>query len=236
MPTTWISDVLSVANKEVITVPAGDFDSYLISSDQSNLWYNSSVGYLVKLNGHLPLEVSFDCNLELLCTNFDYPENNAPNIPLLDGPTNGDPREEIEYTISTTDPNGEDVYYKIDWGDGACSGWLGPNASGEVVTVKHTWGKKAIYKIRVKAKDENGYQTAWSNPLPVTMPVNQESSSHSSSQQFLSGYSSKTVGASSQQSVNSLLLRFFLEGLMNRYSQAFPLLRQLLGFNLLGLL
>jgi hypothetical protein len=74
--------------------------------------------------------------------------------------------------ISTTDPEGEQVYYKIDWGDGICSDWLGPYVSGEKVMVNHTWIDKAIYKIRVKAKDANGYQTFWSNPYIVTMPKN----------------------------------------------------------------
>lgn len=167
-----ISDELLVTNNEVITVPAGNFESFLISSDQSNLWYNSSVGYLVKLNGHLSLKVGFDCDQELLSTNFNHPENNAPAIPDIDGPTNGAAGGEYEYTISTTDPNGEQVYYKIDWGDGTCSDWLGPYPSGDEVIVKHTWKSKATYKIRAKAKDVNGYQTAWSDILPVTMPKN----------------------------------------------------------------
>lgn len=183
-----LNDELSVTTMDTISVIAGDFESYLISGnlgDPSEIWYSPTVGNLVKVDQYIPrllkiyIKIGFGSTLELLSTNFNYPENNAPDIPEISGPTSGTTGEEYEYTISTTDPNGEQVYYKVDWGDGTCSGWLGPNASGEEVKVKHTWSGKATYKIRVKAKDENGYQSAWSNPFAVTMPVNNQQSSQS---------------------------------------------------------
>lgn len=172
-----VNDTLSVIKKESHTVPAGDFESFLISGiigDHSELWYSPEVGYLVKVDENIERflkAIEFGCYLELLSTNFNHPENNdAPNIPDIGGPTNGKVGGEYEYTFSTTDSDGEQVYYKIDWGDGTCSDWLGPYASGNEVVEKHTWSDKAIYKIRVKAKDENGYQTAWSDSFAVTMP------------------------------------------------------------------
>jgi hypothetical protein len=171
-------DELSVIKNESISVPAGDFESFLISGkgDRSELWYSSDVGYLVKVNEYIAKflnVIGFNCYLELLSTNFNYPkDNNPPNISDINGPAGGNAGIEYEYMISTTDPEGEQVYYKIDWGDGICSDWLGPYISGEKVMVNHTWADKAIYKIRVKAKDANGYQTFWSNPYIVNMPKN----------------------------------------------------------------
>ena len=172
-------DELSVKRNESISVPAGEFESFLISGnmgDRSELWYSSEVGYLVKVNEYVAKflnVIGFYCNLELLSTNFNYPkDNNAPNISDISGPKGGNAGIEHEYMISTTDPEGEQVYYKIDWGDSICSDWLGPYASGEKVLVNHNWSDMAIYKIRVKAKDINGYQTFWSDPYIVTMPKN----------------------------------------------------------------
>jgi hypothetical protein len=169
-----INDELSTTNKKVISVPAGDFESFLITGQGLEASYSSEVGYLVKLEGSIFLDpVNFVCSLDegLISTNFTNPANNAPEVPEIDGPTSGVPGEEYGYTINTTDPNGEQVYYKIDWGDGTCSGWLGPYASGDETVVNHTWERKATYKIRAKAKDVNGYQTAWSYPMEATMPV-----------------------------------------------------------------
>jgi hypothetical protein len=172
-----LDETLSVKDIEEINVEAGVFESFKISGklgDSSNLWYSSEIGYLTKVEITKELlGVNLSCNLELLSTNFNHPENNgAPDIPVISGPSNGQKGEEYEYIVSTTDPEGEDVYYKIDWGDGTCSDWLGPNASGEEVIAKHTWYKDATFNIRVKAKDINGYQTVWSDPTVVTMPVN----------------------------------------------------------------
>ena len=174
-----INDKLSVIKNESLTVPAGDFESYLISGglgEHSELWFSPEVGYLVKVDEVITRFlniIKFDCYLELLSTNFNYPKNNsAPNITNISGPISGEAGVKYEYMISTTDPEGEQVYYKIDWGDRICSNWLGPYNSGDEVIVNHTWMDKAIYKIRVKAKDENGYQTTWSDSFIVTMPRN----------------------------------------------------------------
>lgn len=172
-----VEDTLSATSIEDINVEAGEFESFKISGelgDSSNLWYSSEIGYLTKVEITKELlGFTLGCNLELLSTNFNHPENNgAPDIPVISGPGNGQAGEEYEYLVSTTDPEGEDVYYRIDWGDGTCTDWVGPNASGEGVIAKHTWEEEATFKIRAKAKDINGYQTPWSNPMVVTMPVN----------------------------------------------------------------
>ncbi len=100
-------------------------------------------------------------------------ESQAPVVPTdLAGPTNGKINKEHTYTASTTDPDGDEIYYLFDWGDGSYSDWIGSVASGETGQATHTWTKEGSYEIRVKVKDENGVQSAWSDPLPISMPVN----------------------------------------------------------------
>lgn len=93
---------------------------------------------------------------------------NKPEPPV--GPSSGSSGETYAYSAVTTDPEGDDVYYLFDWGDGTDSGWLGPFGSGKTCESSHTWSEKNSYEIRVKAQDFHGVISDWSDPLPISMP------------------------------------------------------------------
>ena len=100
-------------------------------------------------------------------------ESSAPVKPdVPEGPTSGAINTEYTYTTSTTDPDGDELYYLFDWSDDTYSEWVGPYESGETTEAIHTWTEKGDYEIRVKAKDERGVQSEWSDPLPISMPKN----------------------------------------------------------------
>jgi len=99
-------------------------------------------------------------------------ENLPPNTPTITGPTNGRIGIEYNFTFITTDPEGDDIYYYIDWGDDTYEEWIGPYISGEEVIVAHTWSEQGAYEIRAKAKDVFGAESGWGY-LEVTMPFNQ---------------------------------------------------------------
>jgi len=69
------------------------------------------------------------------------------------------------------DPEENDIYYKIDWGDGTQTDWLGPYDSGEGITQMHIWETEDIYSVRAKSKDDpHGEESAWSlYPVEVTI-------------------------------------------------------------------
>ena len=126
---------------------------------------------------------------------------NPPNTPTINGPVRPKEGVEYEYTFETTDPNGNDVYYFVEWGEYSNVGeWIGPYSSGEQIILTHTW-KKGIYTIKAKAKDVYDQESEWGY-LEVTAPVNQPSS----------------------RSSNQLLQR-----ILQQFSNAFPILRQLLA-------
>ena len=104
---------------------------------------------------------------------YCFEENPSDNPPLTpnkpSGPQNVKVNEVHTYTACTTDPDGDDIYYKFDWGDGTTSGWLGPYKSGEEIQVNHSWNKRGTYKVKVKAKDIYGAESDWSDPLTVTV-------------------------------------------------------------------
>ena len=79
--------------------------------------------------------------------------NSEPAIPYINGPQVGSPGEELTYNFSTHDYEGDNVYYWVDWNDSTTPEWNGPFAYDEIITVKHTWGEKGSYMIKIKAKD-----------------------------------------------------------------------------------
>lgn len=86
------------------------------------------------------------------------------------GVSSGKSGNEYYYSTSSTDPNGDNLFYLFDWNDLSLEEWLGPFESGEVVNISHIWDSKGEYNIRVKAKDTEGYESEWSDPLVVSMP------------------------------------------------------------------
>jgi len=92
-----------------------------------------------------------------------------PNTPVINGPPKGRHNQEYSYTFVTTDPEGDDIYYYIRWGDDA-TGWIGPYTSGTEITQSHTWVKRGTYTIQCKAKDVHGWESGWGT-LQVTMPL-----------------------------------------------------------------
>ena len=98
------------------------------------------------------------------------PPNDPPATPgKPSGPTSGVIETDYSFTASTTDPEGDDVYYWFDWDDGTNSGWLGPYASGATVTATHAWSSIGDYDITVKAKDEFDHESGVSAPHTISI-------------------------------------------------------------------
>jgi len=96
--------------------------------------------------------------------------DNAPNTPTQpSGETSGYHCTSYSYSTSSSDPDGDNLYYLFDWGDGSNSGWLGPYASGETVTAEYSWDEPGTYQVKAKAKDELGLESDWSSSITVTM-------------------------------------------------------------------
>ena len=96
-------------------------------------------------------------------------DNLPPGAPTIAGKTSGKVGVTYQYEFSSTDPNGNDVYFFIFWGDGTDTDWIGPYNSSEVATISHAWSEKGTYIISARAKDVGGYESDWSQ-LKVKMP------------------------------------------------------------------
>jgi hypothetical protein len=92
-----------------------------------------------------------------------------PYAPSITGKTSGKTGVEYDYTFVTKDPDDDDIYLYVEWGDDTIEDWIGPYDSGEEVILEHAWSKQGTYIVRAKAKDEYGDESAWGT-LSVTMP------------------------------------------------------------------
>jgi len=114
----------------------------------------------------------FVCML-IITTGFSFDvlaqQNNPPNKPdTPSGAVSGKAWVSYVYSSSTTDSDGDQIYYLFDWGDGNNSGWIGPYDSGDKCQESHVWVTPgSSYMIKVKAKDTSGAESPWSDSLIV---------------------------------------------------------------------
>lgn len=73
------------------------------------------------------------------------------------------------YSSLTSDPDGDQIRLRFDWGDDTMSNWSSFVSSNTSVTLSHQWTSIAVYNVRVMAQDENGSNSSWSAPLVVTV-------------------------------------------------------------------
>jgi len=95
--------------------------------------------------------------------------NSPPQKPTTpNGPAHGGINIEYTYTTSTTDPDQDQVWYQWNFGP-YTTNWFGPYASGASVQTQYMWTVPGTYEVKVKAKDQNEYESDWSTPRLVTI-------------------------------------------------------------------
>jgi hypothetical protein len=101
-------------------------------------------------------------------------DNQPPVTPIIDGPASGNAGTTYDYKISATDPDGDDVYYWVEWFDG-CPGifWDGPYASGEEIIKSYTYENQGTFTITVIARDVHDAESEPAT-FTVTMPRGKE--------------------------------------------------------------
>jgi hypothetical protein len=173
------------------------FFKYFIAQDQScgKALYNCKMFYL---NNFDWWDWVIYQNLYVFCLYGDpavslsvYSGGSPPASPSKPiGPETGKPLTIYSYSTSSSDPDGHQIYYLWDWGDGTQSDWLGPFPSGVTVEAEHEWTTGGIYEVKVMAKDSIGTESGWSDSLIVTIE------SAAPNQPSIAGETSGKVGVS----------------------------------------
>jgi hypothetical protein len=94
--------------------------------------------------------------------------NEPPDTPEITGETSGKTGNSYTYTASSSDPDGDQIWYWFDWGDNTNTGWVGPYSSGIIVSESHIWNAQGMFHIKVKAKDSYDLESPWAT-LDVRM-------------------------------------------------------------------
>jgi len=93
-------------------------------------------------------------------------ENSSPLTPNSPhGLIIGFPNHAHVFQTSTIDPDGDDISYQFDWGDGSISPWSDYASSGDTVSMSCTYLGKGIFAVRVHAQDEMEETSGWSEPF-----------------------------------------------------------------------
>jgi hypothetical protein len=119
-------------------------------------------------------------------------KNQPPDRPTISGSRIIIGGLEYKYKFKATDPDGQDIEYKIDWDDGSGEDWMGPYSSGEEITLGHKWTEKGDYHIKAWTRDAAGAKSSQGtykitvlfviksvvNQVPLYMQRSQSGSSH----------------------------------------------------------
>ncbi|MEM2935155.1 MAG: hypothetical protein QXF32_02185 [Candidatus Thermoplasmatota archaeon] len=161
---------------EYLTVKAGTYESYHLFSIGAfyafsyiaNVYFSPTAKNIIKL--HLTDEEHLNFSAELVSSTYHQPGTpEKPQKPY--GKERVRIRKIYKYETSSIDPDGDKLQYGWDWNsDAIADEWTNFYNSGEKISTQHKWDKRGSYEIRVRARDENGLESEWSDSLAVSVP------------------------------------------------------------------
>ena len=88
----------------------------------------------------------------------------APSVPAVKAESweGGSTATTYDFEVRSTEPDGEQVRYHIDWGDGTAIQKTGFVTPGQWHTVSHKWSTREAFCIKVRAEDVNSAFSDWS--------------------------------------------------------------------------
>lgn len=158
-----------------LNVKAGTYEAYYmtfiggISALYGNAYFSPTAKNIIKI--YITDGEYLDFSAEIISSNYHQPGTpGKPQKPV--GKERIRIRKSYEYESYAVDPDGDRLQYGWDWnGDYIVDEWTGFYPSGEKVRVSHKWDKKGDYEIRVRARDEKGLESEWSDSLAITVPL-----------------------------------------------------------------
>ena len=98
--------------------------------------------------------------------------NHAPEVPARPaGPDYCFKDSTYVFTAVASDPDGDSVAVRFDWGDSTASHWQSWFASGETVEFTHAWTDTGTFYLRVSAQDQKLLTSEPSDSLAVRVAI-----------------------------------------------------------------
>jgi chitinase len=95
--------------------------------------------------------------------------NNSPSTPAVpNSPTSGYVDTNYTFSTSASDPDGDAIEYRFDWGDGVISNWGASSQS-------HAWSSPGTYCIKAQVQDIHGATSGWSGCHNISITLNTHS-------------------------------------------------------------
>jgi len=96
--------------------------------------------------------------------------NHAPDTPSVpSGPTSCAVDLKYRFHSALSDPDGDDVSVRFDWGDGDTSPWSEYSDPRDLVHMYHAWSSIGSYTVRAQAREQYSIVTAWSDGLGLSV-------------------------------------------------------------------
>ena len=87
----------------------------------------------------------------------------TPSVPA--GPSTGHIQTSYNFSTAASDPDGDALQYRFDWGDGVISIWGSASQTD-------SWSSPGNYCVKAQAEDSNGALSAWSECKSITITEN----------------------------------------------------------------
>jgi outer membrane protein assembly factor BamB len=130
----------------------------------SHLWSDTGTYYVkaqVQDKSGLSSNWSEPCSIRII---IDEPPL-TPTVPS--GPTEGKINVSYDFASSTTDPDGDKISIRFDWGNGDTSDWSVFKSTGDTITMSNIWLTPGTYSVKAQAKDVYDMTSDWSEVFPV---------------------------------------------------------------------
>jgi outer membrane protein assembly factor BamB len=88
---------------------------------------------------------------------------------ILSGIDSGKINISYDFSSSTTDPDGDKIAIRFDWGNNDTSDWSFFHSSSDTIATNYIWINPGTYLVKAQAKDVYDMTSEWSEGFPVAI-------------------------------------------------------------------
>jgi outer membrane protein assembly factor BamB len=134
------------------------------TASMSHTWTSANT-YQVKVQAKDRPDNTTDWSAALAVT---ITNNRPPGTPAVPSGPSTAPKDSVcIFTSIATDPDGDGVSYRFDWGNGDTSEWGNWAQSGSPGAAGYAYPRSGAFQVRAQARDINEARSAWSSPLSI---------------------------------------------------------------------